>query len=57
MTAATIKARRDYIDRNGYLVRVTGFELVNGERWCRVRFPGRRVSTLLMHPSSIISQA
>jgi len=53
MTANTIKARRDYIDSNGYRVRVTGFELVNGERWCRVRFPGNRVSGSLMHPSSI----
>lgn len=57
MQANQIKARRDYIDRDGYLIRVTGFEEVNGERWCRVRFPGKRVSTLLFHPSSIAREA
>ncbi len=34
-------------------VRVTGFALVNGERWCRVRFDGDKTANLLMHPSSL----
>ncbi len=36
----------------GEVVRVTGFAQVNGERWCRVRFNGDKVSKLLAHPSS-----
>lgn len=63
MTA--IKSRRDYRhDTSGEIVRVTGWtEVTTGtgsaayplrtERWCRIRYAGERVSTMLMHPSRL----
>ena len=57
MNLADIKARRDYVDNNGQRVRVTGYEKIYGVTWLRVRHQGRRVSTLLAHPSSIIRVA
>ena len=65
----TIKARNYYwIDGVApERVRVTGYqdvELGTGsaewplhtERWCRIRFEGRRVATMLCHPSRLHEQ-
>lgn len=60
----TVKARRYYMTDGcpavaGFpgvapeRVRVTGFQDVNGERWCRVRFDGEKSAGLLMHPSHL----
>lgn len=56
-----IKARHYYRDAiSGEVVRVTGWErlLLWGssnkfEWWCRIRFEGKKVSTMLAHPSSL----
>ena len=61
---AAMKARRDYLTREGLRVRVTGFQTITvgsgsaafpfrEERWCRVRFEGERVSGVLMHPDEL----
>ena len=58
-----VKARRDYQTLGcdgpaGFKVapervRVTGFQDVNGERWCRVRYAGDRSAKVLMHPNEL----
>ena len=62
MSERTIKARRWYWTRSvagvsPERVRVTGWQVVNGERWCRIRHEGERVSTMLLHPSRLESEA
>ena len=53
-----VKARRWYWTRGNPFVkpervRVTGWDDVNGEQWCRVRFEGEKTAGILMHPSNI----
>ena len=66
MTQETIKARRYYLTKGfpavgghpavaARRVRVTGFETVNGERWCKVRYDGDRAATILIHPTMLHS--
>lgn len=58
MEERQVKARRYYMTDSvagvpPERVRVTGWATVNGERWCRIRFDGDRVSSLVMHPSRL----
>ena len=68
MKASEVKSRRDYWttetpSMGGYpvvpreRVRVTGFSDVNGEKWCRIKYEGDKVSKILMHPSNLDEEA